>query len=225
MTKFSFIVRSRRVLLCVLAGVAMLMSTGWRPMLAAEEHPRPSLLSELQAGGLIIYFRHSLTVRAGQPDNDLSNCSNQRNLTEAGRSLAQDIGAAFRELQIPVGPVLSSPYCRCKDTAALAFGRVEVATYLETNGDPRDADEQRRLDELARVLREHPRAGSNTILVAHGNNLQGLALLHRYPELGIEEGAAVVFRARPGHPAEVLARLGPHEWRSLTTRRSAATSR
>lgn len=43
----------------------------------------------LRAGGLIIFFRHGLTMRTGQPDDDLSSCANQRNLTEAGDSLRE----------------------------------------------------------------------------------------------------------------------------------------
>lgn len=171
-------------------------------------------LAALRAGGLIVYFRHSLTIRAGQPDDDLSSCTNQRNLTEAGRELSRRIGAAFQTLRIPVGPVLASPYCRCVDTAALAFGRVEVAAYLETNGDADDAGERQRLARLAAVLAEPQPAGRNLILVAHGNNLQGLNMLHGYDLPGVAEAEAVVLRPRPGARAELLAAIKGEDWRA-----------
>lgn len=178
---------------------------------SAESMP---VLDALRAGGLIIFFRHGLTMRTGQPDNDLSSCANQRNLTEAGRQLAKDVGAAFVDLKIPVGKVKSSPYCRCKDTAALAFGRVEVVDFLATSGDPRDPMEQARIAELAQVLSMPQPAGANTVLVAHGNNLRGLASLHGYPEMHIDETEAVIFRPGAGS-ASVVARVKAEDWRRL----------
>lgn len=175
----------------------------------AESMP---VLEALLAGGLIIFFRHGLTTRTGQPDNDLSSCANQRNLTEAGRQLARDIGAAFVDLKIPVAEVKSSPYCRCKDTASLAFGRVEVADFLGTSGDARDPMEQARLAELAQVLSTPQPPGANTVMVAHGNNLRGLASLHGYPEMLIEEAEAVIFRPAAGG-ATVVARVKAQDWR------------
>jgi broad specificity phosphatase PhoE len=62
-----------------------------------------------------------------QIDSDLSRCETQRNLDEQSRAEARAIGQAVRALGIPVGAVLSSGYCRTRDTAALAFGRAERA--------------------------------------------------------------------------------------------------
>jgi broad specificity phosphatase PhoE len=174
-----------------------------------------ALLAQLRAGGLFIYFRHSLTVRSGQPDIDLSSCNSQRNLTQAGRNLAKEIGEVFNTLQIPVGAVLASPYCRCKETALLAFGRTEIASFLATNGDPSEAGERARLAELARSLRTASPSGINTVYVAHGNNLQGLTLLHGYPELRIAEAEAVILRPRPDGTVQVVARVKGQDWRGF----------
>lgn len=174
---------------------------------------RSGLLQALHGGGLIVYFRHSLTLRSGQPDTDLSTCVGQRNLTPAGRTLAEDIGRAIRAGSIPIGAVEASPYCRCVDTARLAFGRVEIAAFLETNGDTGDAGEQRRLATLAQVLQQPP-AGGNRVLVAHGNNLAGLSERHLYPPLRIAEAEAVVFLPQPGG-ARVLGRVAPEAWAGL----------
>lgn len=173
------------------------------------------LLGRLRKGGLVIFFRHSLTVREGQPDDDLTNCVNQRNLTESGRALATDIGLAFRALAIPVGDVLTSPYCRCVDTARLAFGRATVTPYLETNGDADSAGEQARLRALADAIQTAPAAGLNTIMCAHGNNLGGLARWHGYPPLPVAEAEAVIFAPLTGRVAEPLRRVEGPDWRGL----------
>lgn len=171
------------------------------------------LLTALQRGGLIIYFRHSLTLRSGQPDTDLSTCEGQRNLTPAGRALAEEIGRTIRARSIPIDAVEASPYCRCVDTARLAFGRVAVAAFLETNGDLGDTAEQQRLTTLAQALQQVPQRG-NRVLVAHGNNLAGLEARHGYPPLRIAEAEAVVFEPRPGG-ARVLGRVAPERWAGL----------
>lgn len=172
------------------------------------------LVEMLRGGGFNIFFRHSLTMRLGQPDDDLTSCARQRNLTEAGRQLASRIGAAFRALAVPVGVVRASPYCRCVDTAQLAFGRVEVVPWLETDGDDSGEPERARLARLRDVLAAPPARGVNDIFVAHGNNLAGLAKLHGYPPLPIAEAESVVFRPGPA-PVAVVARRTGAQWVEL----------
>ncbi|MBX3498390.1 MAG: histidine phosphatase family protein [Alphaproteobacteria bacterium] len=193
----------------VLIGSGIALLSPW-----ATSATPADLAATLRAGGLNIYFRHSLTLRQGQPDDDLSSCERQRNLTDAGRQLASRIGAAFRALAIPVGAVRSSPYCRCVDTARLAFGRVEVVPWLETDGDESGEPERARLVRLRDALAAAPARGVNDIFVGHGNNLGGLAKLHGYPALPIAEAESVVFR--PGtSPASVLARRTGPQWVEL----------
>src|SRR6476660_1445130 len=87
----------------------------------------PALVSALRAGGFVLYFRHASTD-FGQNDDSMTtfeDCAKQRNLTDIGRSEAHVIGAAIRELGIPVGRVLASPFCRTVETAMLAFGMAE----------------------------------------------------------------------------------------------------
>src|SRR5207249_10493023 len=59
------------------------------------------------------------------PDATLEDCSTQRNLDESGRAQAMRIGEVFRQNAIAVGKILSSPRCRCLDTARLAFGQAQ----------------------------------------------------------------------------------------------------
>src|SRR3982750_3064178 len=81
----------------------------------------PALVSGLRAGGFILYFRHASTD-FGQSDESMTSfedCAKQRNLTDKGRDEARAIGAAMRELKIPIGRVLASPFCRTVETATL----------------------------------------------------------------------------------------------------------
>jgi len=174
----------------------------------------PVLLPALRAGGLSLYFRHSLTLRANQPDDDLTTCVGQRNLTEEGRAAARDIGEAIRDLGIPIGEVLSSPYCRCVDTATLAFGRATVVPWLESDGKYNTPAERARLAELARVLRS-PAVGGNRVLSGHGNNLYGLHEVYDWELLPIPEAECVAYLA--AETPAVLGRVAYDRWRSLAT--------
>ena len=81
------------------------------------------LITKLQSGGNIVFIRHALAPGTGDPDNiDLNDCSTQRNLSKSGVSQSIRIGEFFKENNIPIDIVLSSEWCRCKDTAKYAFG-------------------------------------------------------------------------------------------------------
>lgn len=77
----------------------------------------------LRDGGHVVLLRHANAPGTGDPANfDLSNCATQRNLSDRGRQQARRIGALFAARAAPVEAVLSSHYCRCLETARLAFG-------------------------------------------------------------------------------------------------------
>lgn len=77
----------------------------------------------LRQGGVVVAFRHALAPRTfDPPEFRLDDCSTQRNLNDAGRAQAQRVGAWFRQRQLVPARVRSSPWCRCIDTATLAFG-------------------------------------------------------------------------------------------------------
>jgi hypothetical protein len=173
-----------------------------------------ALLSQLRGGGLNMFFRASLTGRAnpagwqGDPK-----CAVQRNLTDAGRQAAQDLGAAIRELGIPIGDVLSSPFCRCVDTATLAFGRASVVAWLEADGVFTAPLERARLAALAYVFRAAPRGG-NRMLFGDDHNLYGLHEVYDWPDLlPIAEGECRILR--PAESPEVLGRVAHDGWRGL----------
>ena len=91
------------------------------------------VLKNLKKGGKLIFIRHAYAPGGGDPDNfDLNDCSTQRNLSETGREQAKKIGKFFHENQIPIDKVISSEWCRCKETAKIAFKRFETKDFLNS---------------------------------------------------------------------------------------------
>ena len=91
-----------------------------------------ALIQALKGGGYVLCFRHAATdlFMTDGDLTDLSDCAQQRNLSEQGRAQARGIAVTWQQMAIPVGLVLSSPYCRTLETALLAFGRAEPSRAL-----------------------------------------------------------------------------------------------
>lgn len=131
-----------------------------------------SLWSKLANGGMVVLIRHSPTVPGfyDPPGFTLDDCGSQRLLSDAGREHARRLGAAFREQGVAVGRVLSSQFCRCIDTAALAFGTVEPWEMLNNTGYDNDAVREEKRDALREAATRWHSPG-NLILVTHGFNI------------------------------------------------------
>ena len=169
----------------------------------------PELLAELHKGGYVIYFRHTSTdfsrddVRS-KSDED---CDNQRPLTDRGRDEARGIGAAFKELKIPVGRVFASPRCRTMETAMLAFGRAEPSS--EARAGPARPGSEDRYAPLRTLLSAPVKPGANTVIASHGNPFFATA---GAPYLA--EGEAAIIRPL-GKDFEIVARVRHDAWRGL----------
>ena len=125
-------------------------------------------VDRLRRGGYVVALRHAATDRtATDTTGDLRDCSRQRNLNARGRRQARIIGRAFRRLEIPVGLVLASPFCRTRDTARLAFGRARASRALLSADFFVDDAAERQRGGLRRLLSLPPGRGSNTVLVSH----------------------------------------------------------
>ena len=86
----------------------------------------------------IIFIRHAIAPGNGDPQNfDISDCSTQRNLSKDGELQALKIGKFFKKNDIKFSKVLSSEWCRCKDTAKIAFGVYETKNFLNSFYDER----------------------------------------------------------------------------------------
>ena len=166
------------------------------------------LIKTLQKGGYIIYMRHGPTNRA-QRDTDrqnLENCQTQRNLSESGRKQMTLVGNAIRALKIPVGEVLSSPYCRCKDTAKLCFGRFKVEPDLQFSISKNKVESSRLGQRLHAMMMEAKPGSKNIVLVGHTANLKdGLGV---WPK---PEGVIVVFQ-KQGDKIVFKGMIKPGEW-------------
>ena len=187
-----------RVLCCAL--VALVCVAMRAPSAAAATDAE--LWTRLQAGGHAILVRHAVTTPGvGDPPGfRLDDCSTQRNLTEAGRGEARRLGEAFREHGVPVERVLSSPWCRCLETARLAFGGAATAWAPLANlfGRPEARDEQVR--QLRPALGE-ARAGANLVLVTHGSTIAAVT------GISPDTGEMVIVAPGGGDQFSVVGRL------------------
>jgi len=83
--------------------------------------------------GKIIFIRHAYAPGGGDPDGfDISNCASQRNLSKEGITQSKNIGKFFSENNIQIDKVLSSEWCRCKQTAKYAFNNYETKSFLNS---------------------------------------------------------------------------------------------
>lgn len=205
-----------RIRLVLAAGVCALAAA---PLHAASPSDA-RLVDALRQGGLVLYFRHAATDwrQVDREPLDLSRCSAQRNLSAQGRSDAHAIGVAIRRLAIPVGTVLSSPFCRARDTARLAFGRFHSESGLTGIAAASARVRAQRRAVLRRLLATPPAKRRNTVLVAHLFNIQEAA------NVSLEEGEAAVFRPN-GATFRLLGKIPVARWsRLVATRRSQAAA-
>ena len=94
---------------------------------------KTQVLEYLKKGNNLIFIRHAYAPGSGDPDNfDIYDCSTQRNLSKTGREQAKKIGKFFHENQIPIDKVISSEWCRYKETAQIAFKRFETKDFLNS---------------------------------------------------------------------------------------------
>jgi len=127
----------------------------------------------LREGEQIVLLRHAMAPGATEPTNfDIEKCSTQRNLSERGRQQARKIGALFAARAAPTGRVLTSRFCRTKETARLAFGDAEEFAPL----DPPAADETARKEQLDAIMEEvrNYTGSGNYVFVTHLETIQAL---------------------------------------------------
>ncbi len=160
----------RRAVLARAVLVVVLVALAAPPSARADER----VWSLVKGGGQAIFVRHAITTPGvGDPPNmRLADCATQRNLTDTGRSHAGRVGEAFRARGIPVDRILSSPWCRCLETARLAFGPPETWAPLgNLFGRPENRAEQVK---ALQALASERRPGGNVVLVTHGSTIAAL---------------------------------------------------
>jgi len=92
-----------------------------------------NLINQLEDGGKLIFIRHAYAPGNGDPAGfNLNDCSTQRNLSDDGKKQAQRIGEFFNKNKIEIDEVLSSEWCRCKETAKIAFKNYSTNSFLNS---------------------------------------------------------------------------------------------
>ena len=174
----------------------------------------PRLTEALREGGKVIFIRHATTEEdyADQIKAVMGNCATQRALSEAGWHEARNIGAAIDWLDIPVGKVISSEYCRAWQTASLAFGRYEKNPGLnfQPAEDYSEAQMAAMRDAMSPLLAARPAEGTNTVLVGHDDPFEAATGI--YPE---PMGVAYVVEPDGRGGFKVLGNVPPDGWHAL----------
>ena len=126
------------------------------------------LMNQLEDGGNFIFIRHAYAPGSGDPNNfNLNDCSTQRNLSEDGRKQAQYIGDFFRKNKIRIDKVLSSEWCRCKETAKIAFKDFSTISFLNSFYSSKFAkNKDKQVEALNKYVKEF-KSDKNLILVTH----------------------------------------------------------
>ena len=120
-------------------------------------------------GNKIILIRHSIAPGGGDPEGfNIDDCTTQRNLNQAGIEQSKRIGNLFKDKNIPIDQVLSSQWCRCKDTAKYAFQNFQEFSALNsTFQSPFDQNESKQIKEIINFIKDWNGKGKNLILVTH----------------------------------------------------------
>jgi phosphohistidine phosphatase SixA len=169
--------------------------------LAASNDPAAELL---RRGGVVVAFRHALAPGTFDPPNfKLGDCGTQRNLSAEGREQARRMGAWFAVQGLRPENVRSSPWCRCMDTATLAFG---AAQPWEALASPVGSFETTTADRLAllrtALVQATQRPGRFAVWVTH------MFVLADLVGANTASGEGLVLQADAAGKPVVLGRLG-----------------
>ena len=126
------------------------------------------ILNSLKEGKKLVFIRHAIAPGNGDPDNfNIKDCSTQRNLSKNGIIQSKKIGQFFKKNQIKIDKVLSSEWCRCKDTAKIAFKSFKTFDALNSFYDEKFAhNEAKQIKSLKKYIKNWQN-DDNLILVTH----------------------------------------------------------
>ena len=126
------------------------------------------LMRQLEDGGKLIFIRHAYAPGSGDPINfNLNDCSTQRNLNVDGRRQSKFIGEFFRKNKIKIHKVLSSEWCRCKETANIAFKDFSTNSFLNSFYNPKYAkNKDKQIKAINNYVKKF-KSDKNLIFVTH----------------------------------------------------------
>ena len=153
--------------------------------------------------GVVVLMRHALAPGGGDPAGfRLGDCRTQRNLSQAGRDQARRTGEAIVKSGVQVAAVLSSPWCRSRDTATLlGLGPVTTRAYLGSTFTAPSSVADRRESRTRRLIESHRGKQGVLILVGHYANILDLT------GLTTDSGEGIAVRMNRDGKLQVLQRL------------------
>jgi hypothetical protein len=190
-----------------LPAIAMLL---FAAAVARAETLSPDLVDALRNGGHVLLFREFLAEPGDDADPEgLGPCDQQQPLSARGRGQAQAVRNAFTMRKLPVGRVVSSPYCRAIEGATIGFGPPQVDHALRLWQGGLDPAEKLRLGTMVTVMLATAPDYANTVVLTHDTKAS----------LGIELafGEAALLRPHSGDRFTVLATVKPGEWDPAAT--------
>lgn len=148
--------------------------------------PLSEVAHAVQKGGFIFYCRHAnrdkwdsvigfdVYEAATGVDSSVASHSKAVCLSAQGLEEAKMMGEIFRLGQVPVGTVVASPSCRAKQTALLAFGKIDLISnglaHTPVTNESNAAAFGQEIEHLLKTVPIIP--GTNTVIAAHGNTLE-----------------------------------------------------
>jgi phosphohistidine phosphatase SixA len=175
------------------------------PWFAHAQLDEASLWKQIRQGSHVLLIRHAQAPGTFDPPGfKLGNCSTQRNLSEQGRAQAKHIGEQIALNNVPIGAVLSSQWCRCLDTATIAFGvpRVKPTPALNspTQQDVALSARNTKLmrDHITATAMQPNKSAANTVLVTHNFNIQDLL------GISVDDGEMAIAKADTNDPSQII---------------------
>jgi broad specificity phosphatase PhoE len=204
----------------VMAGLAFALVGCAQIQEPTQTQEARAVVKSLQAGGYVIVFRHGATNRdmADTDPLNLDNVAQQRQLSERGRQVARDVGAAFKALQIPIGQVYTSRFYRAVETGRLVGGKEVITTADVSEGGQvvTPIENDRRAAAFRKLAATPPAPGTNTLIVSHKPNI-----LDAFGKdwFDVREGEASVFKPDAAGKYVLVGKLQATEWLDLAKAR------
>ena len=136
--------------------------------ISIKANSNDKIQSLLKEGEKLIFIRHAVAPGGGDPvDFDILRCETQRNLSKEGIVQSKNIGMFFLENNIKIDKVLSSEWCRCKQTAQYAFNQYETKSFLNSFFSEKFAsNKNKQINDLKKYINEWS-GDNNLVLVTH----------------------------------------------------------
>lgn len=185
----------------VLLLVALSLLTSFlAPSTSATELAVWDKLQGTNPKGYVLLLRHSYAPGVGDPSNfRLNDCSTQRNLADAGRADAKEIGEWLKRRQLQILRVESSRWCRARETAQLLdLGKVKLNKNLDSLFQETDIDNHPKTLKVRNQILKHRKNRGLLILVGHYVNIAALT------GVGVNSGEGVLVRADKSGAIRVL---------------------